>query len=170
MTHHRIVIVGGGSAGISVAARLRRGGEQDIAVIEPAEVHYYQPLWTLVGGGRASIGSTVRPEASVMPQGVRWIRDRAMEIDPDAKTVSTAGSGTVGYDFLVVCPGLALDWDRLPGSSEALGRDGVSSNYSVELAPRTWDFIRPLRKGTAVFTMPSGPIKCAGAPQKIGLS
>jgi sulfide:quinone oxidoreductase len=94
-------------------------------------------------------------------------RDRAVEIDPDAKTVATAGSGAVGYDFLIVCPGLALDWDRLPGSAETLGHAGVSSNYSVELAPRTWEFIRPLRRGTAVFTMPSGPIKCAGAPQKI---
>jgi sulfide:quinone oxidoreductase len=165
--HHRIVIVGGGSAGISVAARLRRAGETDVAVIEPAEVHYYQPLWTLVGGGRAPLGSSARPEAAVMPAGVTWVRDRAVEIDPDAKTVATAGSGAVGYDFLIVCPGLALDWDRLPGSAETLGHAGVSSNYSVELAPRTWEFIRPLRRGTAVFTMPSGPIKCAGAPQKI---
>jgi sulfide:quinone oxidoreductase len=164
---HRIVIVGGGSAGISVAARLRRAGESDVAVIEPAEVHYYQPLWTLVGGGRAPLGRSARPEAAVMPAGVTWIRDRAVEIDPEAQTVATASRGAIGYDFLVVCPGLALDWDRLPGSSETLGRHGVSSNYSVELAPRTWDFIRPLRGGTAVFSMPSGPIKCAGAPQKI---
>jgi sulfide:quinone oxidoreductase len=165
--HHRIVIVGGGSAGISVAARLRRAGVEDVAVIEPAEVHYYQPLWTLVGGGRAPVGRSARPELAVMPAGVAWVRDRAVDIDPDAWSVGTAVSGRVGYDFLVVCPGLALDWDRLPGAADTLGRDGVSSNYSVELAPKTWEFIRPLRRGTAVFTMPSGPIKCAGAPQKI---
>jgi len=165
--HHRIVIVGGGSAGISVAARLRRAGEADVAVVEPAEVHYYQPLWTLVGGGRAPLGRSARPEASVMPAGVTWVRDRAVEIDPDAKRVATAESGEIGYDFLVVCPGLALDWDRLPGSAEAVGGEGASSNYTVELAPKTWELIRPLRRGTAVFTMPSGPIKCAGAPQKI---
>ena len=161
------MIVGGGTAGISVAARLRRAGEADVAVIEPAEVHYYQPLWTLVGAGRAPVGITARPEVAVMPDGVRWVRDRAVEIDPEAKTVETGASGPVGYDFLVVCPGLALDWDRLPGAADTLGRDGVSSNYQVELAPRTWELIRPMRRGTAVFTMPSGPIKCAGAPQKI---
>lgn len=164
---HRVVIIGGGSAGISVAARLRRAGHQDVAVIEPAEAHYYQPLWTLVGGGRAPVGRSSRPEAAVMPAGVSWVKDRAVEIDPDAQSVATAASGPIGYDFLVVCPGLALDWDRLPGAAETLGRDGVSSNYSVDLAPKTWEFIRPLRRGTAVFTMPSGPIKCAGAPQKI---
>jgi sulfide:quinone oxidoreductase len=165
--HHRILIVGGGTAGITVAARLRRAGETDVAVIEPSDVHYYQPLWTLVGGGRAPVAESARPEVAVIPARVTWIRDRAVEVDPEAQRVATAASGTIGYDFLVVCPGLALDWDRLPGSAETLGRDGVSSNYSVELAPKTWEFIRPMRRGTAVFTMPSGPIKCAGAPQKI---
>jgi len=88
-------------------------------------------------------------------------------VDPEARNVELASGESVGYDFLVVCPGLALDWDRLPGSSETLGRDGVSSNYQVELAPKTWEMIKDMRSGTAVFTMPSGPIKCAGAPQKI---
>lgn len=165
--HHRIVIVGGGSAGIAVAARLLRAGQSDVAVVEPAEVHYYQPLWTLVGGGRAPVGDSVRTELSVMPKKAAWIKDRATEIDPEAKTVGLTSGKSVGYDFLVVAPGLALDWDRLPGSAETLGRDGVSSNYQVDLAPKTWELIKGMRHGTAVFTMPSGPIKCAGAPQKI---
>jgi sulfide:quinone oxidoreductase len=70
-------------------------------------------------------------------------------------------------DHLVVCPGIQLDWDRVAGLPDRLGRDGVSSNYADELAPPTWKFIRDLRSGTAVFAMPSGPIKCGGAPQKI---
>lgn len=165
--HHKIVIVGGGTAGISVAARLLNAGESDVAVIDPAEVHYYQPLWTLVGGGMASAGETARAEAAVMPQGAKWIRAAATEIDPDQRTVGLSTGEQVGYDFLVVCPGLALDWDRLPGSAETLGRGGVSTNYTFDLAPKTWEFIKDMRSGTAVFTMPSGPIKCAGAPQKI---
>ena len=164
---HRIVIVGGGSAGISVASRLLRAGEKDVAVIDPAEVHYYQPLWTLVGGGCAPAGESARAQAAVMPQGATWIRQTATAIDPDAQRVELDTGESVGYDFLVVCPGLALDWDRLPGSAQTLGRNGVSSNYQFDLAPKTWDFIKGLRSGTAVFTMPSGPIKCAGAPQKI---
>jgi sulfide:quinone oxidoreductase len=166
-SRHRIVIVGGGSAGISVAARLLKAGQTDVAVVEPADVHYYQPLWTLVGGGLAPVAESAHTELSVMPKKAAWIKDRATEIDPDAKTVGLASGESVGYDFLVVAPGLALDWDRLPGSADTLGRGGVSSNYQVDLAPKTWEFIKDMRSGTAVFTMPSGPIKCAGAPQKI---
>src|SRR5579875_564972 len=166
-SHHRIVVIGGGTAGVTVAARLRRAGQPDVAVIEPSDVHYYQPLWTLVGGGLAPVGLSARPQASVMPSGVKWVKDRAVDVDPAAQVVGTQASGPIGYDFLVVCPGLALDWDRLPGSTESLGRDGASTNYLVDMAPKTWEFVSRLRRGTAVFTMPSGPIKCAGAPQKI---
>jgi sulfide:quinone oxidoreductase len=164
---HQILIIGGGTAGISVAARLLRQGRSDVAVIEPSDVHYYQPLWTLVGGGRASAASSVRPEASVMPKGATWIRNAAAAIDPDNNTVTCVDGAAYEYDVLVVCPGIQLDWNRTEGLQETLGKDGVSSNYLFDLAPRTWEFIRGLRSGTAVFAMPSGPIKCAGAPQKI---
>lgn len=164
---HRIVIIGGGTAGITVAARLRRAGQEDIAVIEPATVHAYQPLWTLVGGGRASGPDTIRPESSVMPRGVRWIQDEAVAIDPDASIVHIRSGADIHYDYLVVAPGIQLNWGKLPGVEATLGQGGVSSNYRFDLAPRTWEFIRTMRKGTAVFMQPSGPIKCAGAPQKI---
>ncbi len=164
---HQIVIVGGGTAGISVAARLLRKGHPDVAVIEPSEVHYYQPLWTLVGGGQAKGSTTARPEASVMPAGATWIKNAAATVDPDANTVTCVDGAVYEYDVLVVCPGIQLDWNRTEGLADALGKDGVSSNYRFDLAPRTWEFIRGLRSGTAVFAMPSGPIKCAGAPQKI---
>jgi sulfide:quinone oxidoreductase len=164
---HRVVIVGGGSAGISVAARLCHAGQTDVAVIEPADTHYYQPLWTLVGGGRAPLGESGRPEARVMPGGVRWIKDAAVEIDPDHRVVGLRSGDAVGYDFLVVAPGIQLDWDRIPGMADAVRTGSVSSNYSHELAPKTWQLIQGMRRGTAVFTMPAGPIKCAGGPQKI---
>ena len=166
-TKHKIVIVGGGTAGISVAARLLRKGHSDVAVIEPSDVHFYQPLWTLVGGGQAKASTAARPEASVMPKGATWIKKAAASVDPDNNTVTCTDGTDYGYDVLVVCPGIQLDWDRTEGLSGALGKDGVSSNYRFDLAPKTWQFIRGLRSGTAVFGMPSGPIKCAGAPQKI---
>ncbi|MET8747090.1 FAD/NAD(P)-binding oxidoreductase [Streptomyces sp. NPDC004728] len=165
--HHRTVIIGGGTAGISVAARLRRAGEKDVAVLDPSLHHYYQPLWTLVGGGRAPLKESVRPQETVMPKGVRWIRRAAVSIDPEAQAVTLDDTGTVSYDHLVVCPGIQLDWDRVPGLEAGLGKDGLSSNYLPHTAPATWRFIRGTRSGSAVFSMPTGAIKCGGAPQKI---
>ncbi|MDW5330415.1 FAD/NAD(P)-binding oxidoreductase [Plantactinospora sp. KLBMP9567] len=166
-SHHEVVIVGGGTAGISVAARLRRAGVSDVAVVEPSQRHFYQPLWTLVGGGRADAAQTVRPQARVMPKGVTWVAERVTAVDPDARTVVLGNGRTLTYDFLVMAPGLQLNPDAIPGLAETLGRDEASTNYHFDLAPRTWHNIRQTRGGTALFTMPPGPIKCAGAPQKI---
>lgn len=164
---HRVAVIGGGSAGISVAARLRRAGVSDITLIEPSDTHWYQPLWTLVGGGQAPLRSTRRPEGSVIPDGVRWIRRHALAVDPDTRTVTLSGAAELTYEHLVMAPGLQLDWDGVPGLAEAVGHDLVSSNYAPEYAPRTWELIRRMRSGTAVFTHPATPLKCGGAPQKI---
>ncbi|MDH6521613.1 sulfide:quinone oxidoreductase [Streptomyces sp. SAI-135] len=164
---HRVAVIGGGSAGISVAARLRRAGVSDITLIEPSDTHWYQPLWTLVGGGQAPLRATRRPESSVIPDGVRWIRRRALAVDPEARTVSLSGDTELTYEHLVTAPGLQLDWDGVPGLAQAVGHDRVSSNYAPEYAPRTWDLIKRMRSGTAVFTHPATPLKCGGAPQKI---
>ncbi|MGB5756733.1 MAG: FAD/NAD(P)-binding oxidoreductase [Acidimicrobiales bacterium] len=164
--HHRVVIVGGGAAGICMAARLKRK-QSDVVVIEPSDKHYYQPLWTLVGAGHVKAEQTERTEASVMPKGVRWIKESAGSFDPENNVVETSGGTRLEYDVLIVCPGIQLDWDKIPGVSEAVGKNGVSSNYEYRLAPKTWEFIQQTKSGTAVFTMPSGPIKCGGAPQKI---
>lgn len=164
---HQILIIGGGTAGITVAARLLRKGHSDIAIIEPSSWHYYQPLWTLVGGGQAKASSTERPESSVIPKGATWIKNGASAVDADDNTVTCIDGTTYAYEVLIVCPGIQLDWNGTEGLEDALGRDGVSSNYRFDLAPRTWDYVRTLRSGTAVFTVPSGAIKCAGAPQKI---
>lgn len=165
--HHKVLIVGGGTAGITVAARLARAGVDDVAVVEPSARHYYQPLFTLVGGGRCPAGKAVRPEAHVMPKGMRWVREAAVGADPQAQTVTTESGRILRYDYLVMAPGIQLDFDQVAGLTDTLGQRGVSSNYRLDLAPRTWEFIRDLRGGTALFTMPAGPIKCAGAPQKI---
>ncbi|MDC0746082.1 NAD(P)/FAD-dependent oxidoreductase [Polyangium mundeleinium] len=164
----RVVIIGGGTAGISVAARLARAGVEDVAIVEPSEKHYYQPLWTLVGAGIVSADVSERDEAAYIPERARWIKDFAEEIDPVAQTVRVRGGGQIGYDFLVVAPGIQLDWDAVPGLREALKTESVSSNYDFRLAPKTWRLIESFRGGgTALFTHPTGPIKCAGAPQKI---
>jgi len=167
-SHHTVVIIGGGNAGISVAARLRRARPSlDIAIVEPSTKHYYQPLWTLVGGGVFPRERSQREEATVIPDGVRWIHAAADEVCPDENAVTTDTGMRVSYDFLVVAPGIQIDWAKIKGLPEALGRDGVCSNYSYDSVGKTWEFIRSFKGGNAVFTQPGTPIKCGGAPQKI---
>jgi len=165
--HHRVVIVGGGQAGISVAARLRRAGIDDVAIVEPSPLHCYQPLWTLVGGGLVEMTKTVRAQASCIPKGVTWILDSAVGVDPVQQHLTTTRGRVLSYDRLVMAPGIQLDWDATPGMPEAMRTPFASSNYDLRLAPKTWEVMRDLRGGTALFTMPTGAIKCPGAPQKI---
>jgi len=164
---HQIVIIGGGTGGITVAARLKKAGMGDIALIEPADTHYYQPLWTLVGGGRAKASDSARPMSSVIPKGVTWVKDSVVSVNPEERTVRTALGKVIGYDRLVVSPGIQLNWGKIPGLEENLGKGGVSSNYRYDLTPVTWANVQRTKNGTAVFHQPMGPIKCAGAPQKI---
>lgn len=162
-----IVIVGGGSAGIACAASLlKRRPDLSIAIVEPADVHYYQPGWTLVGAGVFLPEATRRTMASVMPRRAEWIRAAATAFLPERHAVALSTGGTVGYRVLVAAPGLTLDWSAIPGLAEALGRNGVTSNYRYDLAPYTRDLAAGLERGTALFTQPPMPIKCAGAPQK----
>lgn len=168
MAHHEVVIVGGGTAGLTVASQLlNEAPELDIAVIEPSDKHYYQPIWTLVGAGVFDRYSSERPQASVMPPECTWIKERVVSFNPEKNEVLTDGKEPVSYDYLVVAAGIKLDWDRVKGLKEALGSNGVTSNYSFDTVEKTWDFIQATQSGSALFTFPSTPIKCAGAPQKI---
>lgn len=165
---HVVVVVGGGAGGLSVAGLLRRTQpDLDIAVIEPSDHHYYQPAWTLVGGGAYDIARTRRRTADCMPGGVTWIQDRVTGFAPERNRVELASGTGVEYRYLVVAAGLQIDWGKIEGLESALGRNGVTSNYRYDLAPYTWECLRGLRGGDALFTQPAMPIKCAGAPQKI---
>ena len=165
---HQIVIVGGGTAGTSVAASLRRRQPAlDIAVIEPSESHYYQPAFTLVGGGTMSLDETARPQQETLPEGISWIQQAVAAFDPKSNCLTLDDGRSLAYDILVVAAGIQLNWDQIEGLTEALGHNGVCSNYSPDYAPYTWECLRHFRGGNAIFTQPAPPLKCAGAPQKI---
>ncbi len=167
-THHSIVIVGGGNAGISIAAQLlRKDSSLDIAIVDGAKKHYYQPAWTLVGGGEFNIQDTERDEASVIPSGATWIQQMVSGFKPEENKITLADGSDLAYDYLITAPGIQLNWGEIKGLKENLGKNGVCSNYSFETAPYTWECIQQTKGGKAIFTNPHTPIKCGGAPQKI---
>lgn len=166
-TSHTVVIIGGGAAGIATASSLlKRSRDLDIAIVEPADIHAYQPGWTMVGAGIFNPEMTRRSMASVMPKGVTWIKQAASTFQPESNQVTLDDSSTVTYDALIVAPGIRLAWEKIDGLEATLGRNGVTSNYRYDLAPYTWDLVQSLKSGRAIFTQPPMPIKCAGAPQK----
>ena len=165
---YQVIIVGGGTAGITVAARLRNLEDApSVAIIEPSDKHYYQPIWTLVGAGVFPKEISVRNEADYIPDGVTWVKDAVVSFDPDKNTVVTREGKILGYDALVVCPGIKLDWSRIPGLAETIGKNGVCSNYGYERSEYTWEVLSKFKGGRALFTQPNTPVKCGGAPQKI---
>ncbi len=169
MSHqHQILIVGGGNAGISVASQLlRKNKELDIAIIEPSDKHYYQPAWTLVGAGVFDMQDTIHQEKDVMPKQVKWIHQKAASFQPEENTVTLDNQEKVNYQYLVVAPGIQLNWNEIKGLKETLGKNGVCSNYSVDNVPYTWETLKNFKGGKALFTNPNTPVKCGGAPHKI---
>lgn len=166
--HYQIVIVGGGNAGISIASQLlRQDASLDIAILDGAKKHYYQPAWTLVGGGEFDIKETERDEKSVIPTGATWIQQMVQSFKPEENKVILADGTDLGYNYLIAAPGIQLNWGDIKGLKETLGKNGVCSNYSFETAPYTWECIQQTKGGKAIFTNPHTPIKCGGAPQKI---
>ncbi|MBC3345185.1 TIGR01244 family phosphatase [Pseudomonas sp. SWRI196] len=164
---HAVVIIGGGAAGIAAASSLlAREPGLDIAIIDPADVHYYQPGWTLVGCGVFDAPRTAHTMGSTIPRGVHWIKAAVAAFEPERNAVILDGCRVVRYAQLIVCPGLKLNWNAIEGLPQTLGRNGVTSNYLYHLAPYTWACVQQLRGGRAIFTQPPMPIKCAGAPQK----
>ncbi len=167
---YSVVIVGGGSAGISVAARLVKGAPElkgNVAIVDPAKKHYYQPLWTLVGAGIVKKEVTERDQQSLIPDGVNLIQEAVSSIDPDSNSLLTDNMTEIQYDYLVMAAGIQINWDKIKGLKESIGKNGVCSNYSYDHVDSTWESIQKFEGGNAIFTHPNTPIKCGGAPQKI---
>lgn len=168
MIHHQVVIVGGGEAGLAVAARLLHDCPGlDLAIIEPSGQHDFKRMWMLVGGGVLQAGESRRDKATLIPEGARWVQESVTSFDPERSSLTTSDGETIAYKFLVVAPGIQLNWEHVRGLRESIGMGGVCSVYSFDTIASTWDFIRTLNEGVALFTQPFGPIKCPYGSQEI---
>lgn len=166
-THYQILVVGGGNAGISAAAQLlNKNSKLDIGIIEPSSKHYYQPAWSLVGAGIFNKAKTVRNEADVIPKGAVWIRNAVKSFRPEENKIELLDGVVLGYDYLIVAPGIQLNWKEIKGLEENLGKNGVCSNYDFRYTDYTYECLKNTRSGRAIFTSPETVVKCGGAPQK----
>lgn len=163
-----IVIVGGGTAGITVAARLQTllGATCKIQIIDPASKHFYQPMWTLIGAGVFPYEKSEKKMEELIPPHVAWIKKAVASFLPELNTVVLEDGEKVQYDLLIVAAGIQQDWNKIKGAKEALGYDNVCSNYIEKGSAKTWQAMNLVQSGNAIFTQPPLPIKCAGAPQK----
>lgn len=166
--HSTILIVGGGAAGVSTANNMhRKNSTIDVTLIEPSEKHYYQPGFTTIGGGAYTLKKATKNQVDIINPGINWIKEYAESFQPDDNKVTLKSGDVMSYDYLVVCPGLQLDFVKVDGLLQTLGKNGVCSNYSVDVVEYTWETLQKVESGTVLFTQPPMPIKCAGAPQKI---
>lgn len=137
-SHFQVLVIGGGNAGISVAAQLlRKDSSLDIGIVDPSEKHYYQPAWTLVGAGTFDVNKTIKSQKDFIPKGAQWVKDAVTTLDPENNAVTCQSGQNYTYDVMVLCPGIQLDWDKIKGLKETLGKNNVSSNYTVKTAPYT---------------------------------
>lgn len=170
-SHYNVITIGGGTGGLSSTSKLLRQKKGlKIGLIEPSNSHYYQPGWTLVGGGIFQDKNVTKKEmVEVIPDGADWIKDSVEIIHPKENQIITKSGKKLTYDYLIIAAGYVLDWDGIKGLKESVGKDGVCSNYSFDYCDKTWEFMKATKGGNALFTMPAVPmgIKCAGAPQKI---
>lgn len=164
----KIVIVGAGTGGITVAARLQNKKIPGckIFLLDPAEKHFYQPLWTLVGAGVFSHESSEREMGSLIPKNVEWVKKGVSSFDPENDCITLSDNSKMKYDVLVVAAGMQLNWEKIKGAKEALNTPYVCSNYITYGSTKTWQVMQQTESGNAIFTQPPLPIKCAGAPQK----
>ncbi|KAJ9209427.1 hypothetical protein DTO166G4_8960 [Paecilomyces variotii] len=169
---HKVVVVGGGSAGLTISHQLLRSGKfakDDIAIVDPSKWHNYQPGWTLVGGGLKTKEELRRPLDSLVDPKLKFYNDSVSQFTPEENIVKLGNGEQVSYEQLVVAPGITLNIDSIKGLPEALANPDalVASIYSYDTCDRVFENVKKFQKGDALFTQPTGVIKCAGAPQKI---
>lgn len=169
----KIVVIGGGAAGISMAARLKGWLDTpDITIIDPSERQYYQPGFTLIASGVYQPDEVWKKQSDCMPDGVKWIKDSVTAVDPVWNQVTTTNNGKIPYDFLVLTPGLQTNWEKVEGiTHDTLGQGNAHSIYDFEGAQKTWKALQEFSKtgGKGIYTDTYTKHKCGGAPKKICL-
>jgi len=165
-----VVILGGGSAGVMFANRMRREFSEDtvkITVIEKRDTHFYQPAFTLVVFNLDTPENLTRPVKDLFYEGINLIADEATKIDPQNNKVATSKHGEISYDYLVIATGAKLVYDAPEGMKEGLDRGkNVFMFYTLDRAIQLREALKKFEGGTIVSSICEMPIKCPAAPAK----
>ncbi|MER7251382.1 FAD/NAD(P)-binding oxidoreductase [Kribbella sp. NPDC000426] len=162
----RLVILGGGTAGTTVANKLRRRlplDEWRITVIDRDSHHVYQPglLFVPFGGDDKHL---LQPRRKTLRAGILLLRGEIAKVDPDAKDVRLTDGQVVGYDYLVIATGTSSRPDETPGMLGPEWRRSIHDFYTYDGAFALRDALRDFTGGRLVVHVVDQPIKCPVAP------
>jgi sulfide dehydrogenase [flavocytochrome c] flavoprotein subunit len=166
-TEARVVIVGGGAGGATVAHALKAGApDLDVTLIEANPIYSSCFFSNLYLGGIRPLESLNHGYAGLRRLNVWVVHDFAIDVNPVRKTVRTRGGRTYGYDRLVLSPGVDIKYDSIAGYSREAARI-MPHAYTTEAAPKRL-LKRQLQQmrdgGTVVMAMPREPYRCPSAP------
>ncbi len=164
--YKHIVIIGAGTGGISVASRLTKH-KFKVSIIDPNDKHYYQPLFTLIGGGDSTMEKASKDMSSVIPKGIEHIKKRVRKIEAGKNLLILDDDSKLEYDYLIASPGIQIDWNKIENLERYLEEEKVHTNYSEKYVSNTYKAFKDFKGGNAIFTFPNSAVKCGGAPQKI---
>ena len=164
----RLVVVGGGFGGASAARFARiQYPRLSVTLIEPKDRFITCPYGNLILAGRRTLPQITHSYDGLVKRGVRHVRDTVLAIDPAARTVRLAGGQTIGYDKLILSPGIAIRWGGIDGYDEAasqifphawLGADGAQ----ITLLRRQLEALPD--GGVVGFAIPGNPFRCPPGP------
>ena len=162
---YQVVILGGGSGGISTASRLIKAGIKDILIIDHADYHAYQPAWPLVGSGAEKKENSRKKMKKVIPHGADFLQQKVTAIQAVERIIRLDNNEQINYEYLVVALGLQLDFEKIEGLPATLGKNNVCTNYLYDYADYTYASLKKVIAGNVIVTKPSTPIKGGVAPE-----
>ena len=165
----QVVVIGGGYGGATAAkyVRLLSDHKIDVVLIEPNAAFVSCPMSNLVVGGSKQLADITTPYAGLARNhGVRVVQDLARSVDPQRKTVTLAGGATIGYDKLIVSPGVDLQFDAVEGLGAANTSGQILQAWKA--GPETVALRRQLEAmsdgGVYAMTVPEQPYRCPPGP------
>ena len=164
----RLLVLGAGTAGTMAINKLRPmlpESEWQITVVEPSDVHHYQPGYLFLPFGAYTPEETIEPTDRFIPEGVTRVRAEVDRVDADGNVVHLMGGESLPYDYLIIATGTSPRPDQTPGMDDPeVWRKSVHEFYTFEGAMALREKLESWAGGRLVVHITEMPIKCPVAP------